>query len=139
MLDETWVTHKIRTSRFMRVCWRKMGLPLLSNKIADEIWTTMTWAVYDGDVPVTLALRSLLGGERLHGGEVDPHGAWRGTRTMSKDGSTKLGFTTEGFSWTHPMARCAGEGKGLDTDDANTTPHGGCHSELARVDETASG
>ena len=61
MTDETWVTHKIRTSRFMRTCWRKVGLPLLTHKIADKIWTTMTWAVYDGDVPVMLALRSLSG------------------------------------------------------------------------------
>ena len=38
-----------------------MGLPLLSHKIAHKFWTTMTWAVYDGDVPVMLALRSLLG------------------------------------------------------------------------------
>ena len=59
--DETWVGCKIRTSRFMSLCWRKMGLPLLTEKIADKIWTTMTWDVYDGDVPVMLALRSLLG------------------------------------------------------------------------------
>ena len=25
------------------------------------MWSTMTWAVYDGDVPVMLALRSILG------------------------------------------------------------------------------
>ena len=31
-------------------------LPLLSNKIAYKIWTIMTWAVYDGDVLVMLAL-----------------------------------------------------------------------------------
>ena len=40
------------------------------------------------------------GGERPLGG-VDPRGAWRGTRTTFKDGKTKLGFTTEGFSGTH--------------------------------------
>ena len=28
--DETWVGHKIRTSRIMRVCWRKIRLPLLT-------------------------------------------------------------------------------------------------------------
>ena len=61
MPDETWVGYKIRTSRFMRVCWRKMGLPLLKENIASEIWTSMTWAVYDGDVPIMLALRSILG------------------------------------------------------------------------------
>ena len=28
--DETWVTYKIRTSRSMRIGWKKMGLPLLT-------------------------------------------------------------------------------------------------------------
>ena len=58
---ETWEGYKTRTSRFMRVCWRKMGLPLLTEKIASKIWTTTTWAVFDGDVPVLQALRSILG------------------------------------------------------------------------------
>ena len=38
-----------------------MGLPLLTEKIANKIWTTVTWAVYDGDVPIMLALRAILG------------------------------------------------------------------------------
>ena len=50
MPDETCVTYKIRTSRLMRVCWRKIGQPLLTENIANKIWTTMTWAVFDGDV-----------------------------------------------------------------------------------------
>ena len=37
-----------------------MGLPLLTEKIASKNSTTMTWAVYDGDVPTMLALRSRL-------------------------------------------------------------------------------
>ena len=41
--DETWVGCKIRTSRFLRNSCRKMGLPLLAEKIASKIWTTMTW------------------------------------------------------------------------------------------------
>ena len=91
VLDETTAGFKIKTSRFMRLCWQKTGLPL-TEKIENKIWTTMTWAVYDGDVSVLLAMRSLLGWRtRLHGGEVDRHGAWRGTRTVFKDGSTKLG------------------------------------------------
>ena len=48
---------------------------------------------------------------RLHGGEVDPRGAWRGTRTMFKDGSTKLGFTTEEFSVTHRWRDGPAKGK----------------------------
>ena len=35
--------------------------------------------MYDGDVPIILALRSIWGGERPHGGDVDPLGVWRGT------------------------------------------------------------
>ena len=61
MVDETWVTHKIRTSRFVGTCWKKMGLPLLTEKIASKFWTTVMWAVYDGDVPIMMALRSILG------------------------------------------------------------------------------
>ena len=39
----------------------KMGLPLLTEKIAIKIWTTVTWAVHDDDVPVMQALRSMFG------------------------------------------------------------------------------
>ena len=38
-----------------------MGLPSLTEKIASKIWTTMTWAVHDGDVLVVQAVRSILG------------------------------------------------------------------------------
>ena len=60
----------------------------------------MTWAVYDGVVQLCCPA-VLLGWKTPVGGEVDPRGAWRGTRTMFKDGSTKLGFTTDWFSETH--------------------------------------
>ena len=62
-------------------------------KIANKIWTTRTWAAHDGDVPFWC-------GERLHRGEVDLHGVWRGTLAVTRDGSTKLGSTTEEFSAT---------------------------------------
>ena len=39
----------------------KMGLPLLTEKVAGEIWIAVTWAVFDCDVPIMLALRSILG------------------------------------------------------------------------------
>ena len=58
MPGESWVTCKVRTPRFMRVCWRKMGMPLQSEKIGKKIWTSMSWAVYDGDVPIMLAPRT---------------------------------------------------------------------------------
>ena len=110
MLDETWVTYKIRTSRFMRICWRKMGLPLLPHKIGDKFWTTMTWAVYDGNVLVMLALRSLLGWRTT---------AWWRNRSswgMAWDPNNvqrwkhKVGFHNRGVQWDSSMARSAGEG-----------------------------
>ena len=72
MPDDTWVIYKIRTSRFMSFCWRKMGLPLLTEKIANNIWTTMTWAAYDGTFQLCWLVVQFWSGERLHGGEVDP-------------------------------------------------------------------
>ena len=35
-----------------------MGLPLLTEQIANNIWTTMTRAICDGDVPIMQALAS---------------------------------------------------------------------------------
>ena len=102
MPDESWVTNKIRTSRFVRICWRKMGLPLLSHKIADKIWTTMTCAVFDGDVPVMLALRSLLGLRTT---------AWWRSRSswgMAWD-SNDVQRWKHKVQWDTPMARWAGE------------------------------
>ena len=53
--------HRTRTAKFQRKSWRKMGLPLLTEKIANNIWTTLTWAVYEGDVPIMPAFRSIFG------------------------------------------------------------------------------
>ena len=92
-----------------------MGLPLRTEKIANKIWTTVTWAVYDGDVPIVLALRSILGGERLHGGEVDPLGVWRGTLTISRDGSTKLGQQRGSVGHTDGEDGLAREGTGYNS------------------------
>ena len=95
----------------MRVCWRKMVPPLLSEKIAYKIWTTMRWAVYDGDVPIMLALRSLLGWRTT---------AWWRSRSswcMAWDPNSvqrwkhKVGFHNRGVQWDTPMARWVGEGK----------------------------
>ena len=136
MPDESWVTYKIRTSRFMRICWRKVGLPLLSHNVADKIWTTMTWAVFDGGVPVMLALRSLLGlrttawwrSRSSWGMAWDPNDVQRWKH--------KVGFHNRGVQWDTD-GEMGGRSEVLDTtDDANATPEGGCHSEFARVDET---
>ena len=35
-----------------------MGLPTLVGKVVDKIWSTMNWAVYDGEVPVIRTFRS---------------------------------------------------------------------------------
>ena len=43
---ETSVGCRKRTAQTLRTSWRKMGLPLLTDKIASKLWTTMTWAVY---------------------------------------------------------------------------------------------
>ena len=59
--DETWVGYRTRTSLFLRNTWKKMCLTLLTEKIANKIWTTMTQAVHDGDVSIMLALRAVLG------------------------------------------------------------------------------
>ena len=53
---ETWVGYRKRTAQSLRLSWRKMGLLLPTEKI----WTTMTWAVFEGGVPITRALRSIL-------------------------------------------------------------------------------
>ena len=68
----TCVAYKIKTSRFVRNSWRKMAVPLLTEKIASKIWTTVTWAVYDGDVSIMLALRSIFGEENDHFWEEKP-------------------------------------------------------------------
>ena len=92
---------------FVRFCWRKMGQPLLTEKIVNTIWMTVTWAVYDGDVFFYVGSSFHLGVESDCMVEKSIFvGAWRGTRTMSRDGSTELGSTT-GVQWDIPMARWA--------------------------------
>ena len=59
--DEGWVNHRIRTAESLRINWKKMGLPTLVEKIVDKVWMTMNWAIYDGEVPIMRALRSILG------------------------------------------------------------------------------
>ena len=86
-----------------------MGLPLLTQKIASKICTAVTWAVFDGDVPVMLALRFILGWRTT---------AWwrnRASWGMAWDTSNvqrwkhKFGFHNRGEQWDTPMARWAGE------------------------------
>ena len=61
MRTGTWVEYKKRTSQTIRTKWRKLSLPTMVQTIAEHIWKAMSWAAYDGDVPVVRALRSILG------------------------------------------------------------------------------
>ena len=100
--NETWVGCRRRTSESLRRSCRKMGLPLLTQKIAREIWTTVTWAVYNGDVPIMLALRSLFGVENDRLVEklgILVYGV--GPLTTFHGGSTRLVSTIGEYSGTH--------------------------------------
>ena len=69
--DENWVGHTKRNAQSLRKSWRKMGLLLLTEKIASKIWTTMTWAVYECDVPIPegrIQMRPIIA--KLTGGDV---------------------------------------------------------------------
>ena len=58
---ERWVGYRKRTAKSMRMKLRQMGLPTMANRIVDNIWTTVSWAIHDGEVPVMRSLRSILG------------------------------------------------------------------------------
>ena len=38
-----------------------MGLSSLAEMCADKVWKTIAWAVYEGEVPVLKAQRSVIG------------------------------------------------------------------------------
>ena len=86
-----------------------MGLPLLTEKIASKIWST-TWAVYDGDVPILLALRSMLGWRTTVWWRNGSSWSMAWDPTTHKGGRTNLGSITEECGGDTPMARWAGEG-----------------------------
>ena len=127
--DETRVNHEKMTSRFMRVCWKKMGLPLLSEKIASKFWTTMTWAVHDGDVPILLGLRSILGWRTTVW--------WRSRSSWCKAWDPynvqrwkpKVCLLNRGVQWDTPMAR-GGKEKGVQRVLADKATRGSASCEL---------
>ena len=90
-----------------------MGLPTLVEKNVDKIWTTMIWAIHDGEVPTMRALRSILGwrtttwwrNRSAWGMTTDP-------TNVDTDGSTNSDSTTEECSGT-PRCR-SGRAKGKD-------------------------
>ena len=55
-----WVEYEKRTSSETRAAWRKMNPPTVAEKNAEKVWKTVAWAIYDGDVLVMKALRSIL-------------------------------------------------------------------------------
>ena len=116
MPDETSVTYKIRTSRFTRLCWRKVGLPPLKETIATKIWTTMTWAVpllteKIADKILTTVMWAMYDGERQHGGEVDPSWGMEWDTYNVQRWKHRVGFHNRGVQWDTPTARWAGGGK----------------------------
>ena len=87
------------------------GLPLLTEKIANKIWATMTWAVYEGDVPIMLALFvPFWGGEQLLSGEAEHLWGMAWDPFYVQRRKHKVGFHNRGVQWDTPMARWAGEG-----------------------------
>ena len=74
-----------------------MGLPFLTEQIANKIWTTMTCAICGGDVPIMQALRSHL--------ELITTTWWRSRSSwsMAWDPKTFKGGSTraEEYSGTH--------------------------------------
>ena len=89
--DDTWWVAEQAQQNFLRKSWRMMGLQLLTEKIASKIWTSMTWAVYEGDVP-----RASWSMAR------DPYNVQRWKH--------KVWFHNRRVQWDTPMARWAGEG-----------------------------
>ena len=57
---EGWVVFRKRTSREMEAKRRMITLPTMAETNAKKVWKTMTWAIYEGDVPVLKAPRSIL-------------------------------------------------------------------------------
>ena len=101
-----------KNSNFFTKKFQEDGSTAADRKIADKIWTTMTWAVYEGDVSIMLALRAVLGWRTT---------AWWRSRAswgMAWDPfymqrwKHKVGFHNRGVQLDTPVARWAGEENG---------------------------
>ena len=105
----TWVEYRKRTSQATWTKWTKLNLPTMAETNSDHIWKAMSWAAYDGDVPVTRALRSILGWKTTTSWRT--RNAWRmkvDTQTL-QEGSTNLGFHSRWVLWDMLVTRWAGE------------------------------
>ena len=49
--------QETNSAKSVRMEW----LPTMAEKIVDKIWTTMNWAIHDGEVLVMRALRRISG------------------------------------------------------------------------------
>ena len=99
----------------------------------------MTWAVYERDVPIMLAVLSILVWRTTAWWRSRALGEWRGTPTTHRGGSTKLGFITEECNGTHRWR----VGKAKETTDkaygAKKNSQGRRNSQPARISETNGG
>ena len=111
--DEKWVCYRKGGCTVVTEKLEEDGFAAADRNFASRIWVTITWAVYEGDVPIMRALWPILGGKRPRDGEAGPPGAWHGTRLRSRVGSMKVGFHNRGIQWDPPMAKWAGEGHDL--------------------------
>ena len=116
------------------------GLAVADGQIVSKIWTTVTWDVFDGDVQIMLALRSILGWRKTVW--------WRSRSSWSvawdpynvQRWKHNVGFHNRGVQWDTSMAKWAGEGKDWIKFMAQTQLRKeDIFSELARICETASG
>ena len=110
--DCTVVTEKLKED----------GFAAADRKNACKIWTTMTWAVYMGDVPIMRALRSVPGWRTT--------AWWRSWASwcMAWDPTDvirwkhKVGFHNRGIQWDTPILDKAY--------GATTAPQGICYSQF---------
>ena len=136
-IGENWVGYRKRTAHSLRTKWKKMGLPLLVEKIVVKIWMTINWAFYGGEVPFMTALRSILGWRTPTW--------WRNKSAwdIATDGTNvtrwkhKFGFHNRGVQRDTPMVKFGGRREKLDTAYGTwTTPHGRRDGPSTRDDET---
>ena len=81
------------------------GLLSLTEKIAGNFWTTVTWAVCDGDVPIMLAWC----GKQLRGGETerrgDGVGPWQRSTVEARDWVPQQRSAVGHSKWRDGLAR----------------------------------
>ena len=107
---EDWVEYRKRTSGRMRAKWRKMQLATTAQKNVEKVWKTVAWAVYDGDVPVMKALRSILSWRTTAWWRHKSAWGMRVGPTSASGWKDTWGVHTRGVVWDTLVVRWAGEG-----------------------------